>query len=74
MLPSERLEQAIHFAEMHNRRSAASVEFWMSWWLDSKQFAAEDAEAIRGYVGRLMAGEDPEGMISTNLEQTAEAV
>ena len=74
MSPEQRLEQAIHFTEMHSRTDPpGGIQFWLTWWLDSKSFSDEDAEAIRGYVTRLMAGEDPEGMITNSLEQTGEA-
>ena len=73
MTPEQRLEQAVHFTEMHSRTDPpGGIQFWLTWWLDSKSFAPEDAGAIRGYVARLMDGESPD-MVVTSLEQTGEA-
>ena len=74
MTPEQRLQQAVRFADMHSRTDPpGGIQFWLTWWLDTKSFAPEDANAIRGYVARLMAGEDPEQMIVTSLEQAGEA-
>ena len=74
MTPEQRLEQAVRFMEYCTRQSFPGSEMYdLAWWCASKDLNPEDAEAIRGYVARLMAGEDPDQMIVTNLEQTGEA-
>ena len=75
MTPEQRLEQAVRFTEMQTRRwpTIGGVGYPLIGWLQSKQFSPEDEQAIRGYVARLMAGEDPEGMVCTDMEQTGEA-
>ena len=73
MTPEQRLEQAVRFAEMLSRQTGPVLTLWLTQWSDTKQFAPDDEQALRGYVVRLMCGEEPEGMITTNLEQTGEA-